>query len=368
MKIFWTIMLVLVLSTITMTAHAQSAMPAVTLFMYDRFYEVFLRDYFRFNEAKPLRIEYWYENWPNVKSDVDEYRDRLHIEGAIPFYSGEKLLVDVPFHYSRVPIWVETEDYTFGGNLSFVTPSLLARWRITDRLKSVFGWEYNIKGDGEMIGKASGRKICLLKSVFSYDLTAQLNIAAGARLDRYYYDTSEELDVDDKPDSFRLARRLYCRPTAMLNWHPNANFTVLLGIPDAGVRLILGDRLMAEARAAINKRIELALEIEPVERIRTTLRFLNLPYNEVPIKSTTFQENNSPSERLNYTNKSIILEVGWELNPASLASLGLRYSPASSVEFKDRDYEDVIENIDSKPSYAIGATFTVDIEALLGRQ
>jgi hypothetical protein len=352
---------------ITVAAQAQDVMPAIDFFMYDRLYEVFLRDYFRFEEPKPLRIEYWYVNWQDTESNLDEYRDLLHIEGAIPIHFGDKLMVDIPFQYSHAPLFAEDGNNVYGNNISFVNPYLITRWWITDRFKSIIGWQFSLKGDSDTFGEVSGRRICLLKGLFSYDLNTQLNFVAGARLDRYYYDTDKEHDVDDEPDTFRLARRLYYRPAAMLNWHPNDNLTVLLGIPDTGFSLSLGDLLKAEARAAIDKKIEVAIGIRPANRIRNTLRFLNTPYTEVPIKSTTFQEDSPPAERLYYTNKSIVFELGWELNPASLASVGLRYSPSSELEFKDRNYEDVIK-MDSNPSYAIGATFTVDIEALLGRQ
>lgn len=348
-------------------ANAQDIMPAVDFFMYDRFYEVFLRDYFRFQEPKPLRIEYWYENWLDSTRDTDEYRDHLHIEGSLPIYTREKFRVNIPFQYSRVPVWAEGGGYTFGSNISVIKPYLITRWWITDRLKSIVGWEYNLKGDGEKFGAASGRQICLFNGLLSYDLIKQLNLVAGVRLDRYYYEIGKEHDIDEYPDAFKLARRLYYRPAAMLNWHPNNNFTILLGIPDSGVRLVFGDLLKAEARVDINKRFEVALEMNPVDRVRATLRFLNLPFTEIPIESAVFQENNPPAERLYFTSKSIILEVGWELNPASIASLGLRYSPSSNVELKDRDYKDVID-IDSKSSYAIGVTFIVDIEALIGIQ
>ena len=367
MKTRWVVLFAFIFFAIVIAANAQDVMPAVDFFMYDRFHEVFLRDYFRFQEPKPLRMEYWYENWLDSTGDTDEYRDHLHIEGSLPIYAREKFRVDIPFQYSRVPVWAEGDGYTFGGSINLFKPYLITRWWITDSLKSIVGWEYNLKGDGKKFGGASGRQICLFNGLLSYDLIKQLNLVAGVRLDRYYYETGKEHGIDEYPDAFKLARRLYYRPAAMLNWHPNNNFTILLGIPDSGVRLVLGDLLKAEARADVNKRFEVALEMSPIERIRATLRFLNLPFTGIPIESTVFQENNPPADRLYFTSKSIIFEVGWELNPASIASLGLRYSPSSNVEFKDRDYKDVID-IDSKSSYAIGVTFIVDIEALIGRR
>jgi len=348
---------------ITTAAHAQYVSPAVDFFMHDRFYETFLRDYYRFEEPKPLRAEYWYVNWLDSGEGADEYRDYLHLEGLFPVYMSQKLIVDIPFQYSHVPIWAETvRKANFGTSVNVLQPNLMTRWRITDRLKSIIGWEYNLKGDGEKfkLREPDGRMVCLLKGFFSYDLHTQLNIVAGARFDRYYYDTSEKPDV-----SFELADRLYCQPAVMLNWHPSADFTMLLGIPGVGVHLALGDMLKVEARAATDKKVEVAFRVKPIERISATLRFLNIPYVEIPIKSRNFNDDMPPAERLFCTNKSILFEIGWELNPAALASLGFRYSPGGDVELKDRQYKNVIK-LDGKPYFTIGATFTVDMEAFAG--
>jgi len=353
---------------ITAAAHAQSTSPAVDFFMHDRLHETFLRDHYRFKEPKPLRIEYWYVNWLDSSEGADEYRDHLHLEGLFPLYTGQKLIVDIPFHYSYIPIWAETGEDDFGSSINVLEPHLISRWRITNRLKSIIGWEYNLRGDGGdegNFGKSSGRQICLLKAFFSYDLHTQLNFAAGARFDRYYYDIGEEPDV-----SFKLADRLYCQPAIMMNWHPSDNFTMLLGIPGVGVHLALGDVLKAEARATIDGKAEIAFRVRPLERISATLRFLNVPYMEIPIKGRNFhtvaaQHAVPLAERLCYTSKSILIEIGRELNPAALASLGFQYSPGGDVELKDKRYKDVIK-LDGKSHFAIGATFTVDIEALAG--
>jgi hypothetical protein len=354
---------------IAATAHAQSTSPAVDFFMHDRSYDTFLRDHYRFEEPKPLRIEYWYTNWLDSGEGADEYKDYLRIEGLFPVYTGRKLIVDVPFQYSRVPIWAETEETTFGSGISVLEPHLMTRWRITDRLKSIIGWEYNLKGDGGdegNFGKSNGRQICLSKAFFSYDLHTQLSFVAGARFDRYYYDTHEEPDV-----SLELANRLYCQPAIMMNWHPSDNFIVLLGIPAVGIHLALGDLLKAEARAAVDKKVEIAFRVRPLERISATLRFLNTPYVEIPVKDRSFVEAYSDTtllaERLCYTDRSILFEIGRELNPAALASLGFRYSTGGDVEFRDGSYRDVVK-LDGKPHFAIGVTFTMDIEALAGTQ
>ena len=345
----------------TAAAYAQPISPAADFFMYDRFYETFLRDHFRFGEAKPLRIEYLYANWLDSSEGADEYRDHLHLESSVPIYSGRKLIVDIPFQYHRFPVWAETEEATFGDGISVIEPGLITRWTIADRFRSIIGWEYNLKGDGENFGRSTGRQICLLKAFFSYDLHTQLNFVAGVRFDRYYYDTDEESDV------FELADRLYYHPAIMLNWHPSNDFTVLLGIPAVGVHLALGNALKAEARAAIDKKVEVALRVRPFERTSATLRFLNIPYTEVPIEDRSFDDNSLVAERLYYTDKSIQLEMGRELNPAAIASVCFRYSPGSDLEFKDGDYENST-TLEGKPRFSVGVTFTVDIEVLAGRR
>ena len=344
----------------TAAAHAQHTSHSIDFYMHDRYYDTFLRDHYRFEEPKPLHIEYWYVNWLDSAQDVDEYKDHLHLEGLVPIYLGKKLIVDIPFQYSRVPIWAETEETTFGSGINVLQPNLIARWTLTNRLKSIIGWEYNLKGDGEFFGKSNGRVICPLKAVFSYDLNTQLNFAAGARFDRYYYDIHEPPDV-----SFKLADRLYCQPIVMLNWHPSNDFAVLLGIPGLGVHLGFGDMLKTEARVSIDRKFEIAFRAKPFERTNVTLRMLNVPYTEIPVESHSFHEGEILAERLCCTDRSILLEIGRELNPAALASLGLRYGFGGDVELKDRDCKEIIK-LNGKPHFAIGVTFTVDIEALAG--
>jgi len=363
MKIWKITAIIFISAFISVTAvYAQDASPAIDFFMHGRFHDTFLRDHYRFEEPKPLRIEYWYTRWLDTSGSDEEYRDHIYIEALLPVYSGQKLIVDIPFQYIRVPIWAESEQYTFARDASFVRPHLTTRWRINDRLKSIIGWEYNLKGDSENIGKPAGRKICLLKGFLSYDLHAQLNLVAGVRFDRYYYDTDEETDT---LDTFKLADRLYYKPAVMLNWHPSDDFSVLLGIPGAGVHLALGKALKVEARASIDKEVEVALRAKPVERTSVILRFINAPYMEIPIKGRTF--NGILAERLYHTEKAVLFEIGRELNPAALASLGFRYSPSRDVELKDRLYKDVVK-LDGKPCFAVGATFTVDLEALVKKR
>ena len=381
MRIWNAVALIGAIALFTAAAHAQYTSPAVDFFMHDRFYDTFLRDHYRFEEPMPLRIEYWYVNWLDSGGGANEYKDHLHLEGLFPVYRGRKLIIDLPFQYFRLPIWAEIEEQagteipSYGGYINVLHPNLMTRWTITDRLKSIIGWEYNLKGDGGEegnFGKPSGRIVCLLKGFLSYDLHEQLNFAAGARFDRYYYDTREDPDI-----SFKLADRLYCQPAIMLNWHPSDSFTLLLGIPGAGVHLELSRVLKAEARVSIDERgmgdfphAEIAIRAKPLERTNLTLRFFNTPYMEIPIKGSSLQQLEASSttpqaERLFYTDKSIILEIGRELNPAALVSLGFRYSPGGDVELKDRNYKNVTK-LDTKPHFAVGATFTVDIEALAG--
>jgi hypothetical protein len=347
----------------TAAAHAQGRFSAIDFFMHDRFYDTFLRDHYRFQEPLSLRIEYWYESWLDSSEGADEYRDHLHLGGLIPIYRGldEKLSVDIPFQYRRMPIWAETEGTVFGKNINVLKPYLMSRWVITDRLKSIVGWEYNLKGDDDYFGESNGREICLLKAIFSYDLHNQLNLVAGLRFGKYYYDTDEE------PDAFELADRLYYHPAVMLNWHPSDDLIVLLGIPGAGVHVALGEAFKAEARASIDEEYEVAIRAIPYEGIKATLRFLNSPYKEIPIQSRVFSESGTLDERLSYTDRSIVFEIGKELNPAALASLGFSYSPGGDVELQDRTHKDSII-LDGKPRFAIGATFTMDIEALISKR
>jgi hypothetical protein len=363
MKIWKITAITFIFAFVSVTAVcAQEASPAIDFFMHGGFHDTFLRDHYRFEEPKPLRIEYWYTRWLDSSGGDEEYRDNIYIEALLPVYSGRNLIVDIPFQYIRVPIWAESEQNIFARTTSFVRPHLTTRWRITDQLKSIVGWEYNLKGDSENIGKPAGRKICLLKGFFSYDLHDQLNLVAGVRFDRYYYDTDEETDT---LDTFKLADRLYYKPAVMLNWHPSDDFSVLLGIPGAGFHLALGKALKVEARASIDKEVEIALRVKPVERTSMTLRFINTPYTEIPIRGRTFD--GILAERLYHTEKAVLFDIGRELNPAALASLGFRYSPSRDVTLKDRFYKDSVE-LDGKSYFSVGATFIVDLEALVKKR
>ena len=342
----------------TAVAHAQYKLPAIDFFLHDRAYETFLRDYFRFDEPKPLRVEYWHVTWVDSDELSSQFTDYLHLETLIPIYLGERLTVDIPFQYSYVPIWAEGQGSTFGDNINLLDPYLMTRWTISDRFKAIVGWEYTMKGVSEGFGKTIGKKICLLKGYASYDLNSQLNVAAGARFDRYLYDTDEE------PDAFELADRLYYQPAIMLNWHPSEGLILLLGMPYTGVHLELGSMLKAEARVDIDKKAEIALSATHDERIIATLRFFNTPYKEYPIR--TSKEDDALIRMLSYTDKNFLLELGWKLNPAALASVGFRYGLGGDVELKDRYNEKIIETLDGKDYYAIGATFTLALEALLG--
>lgn len=354
----WTAVILMLM--ITIGAQAQYASPSVDFFLHDKFYDFFLRDHYRFETPNLLRIEYWNVRWLDSDEDTSEYGDYLHLEGVFPIYAGKKMKINIPFHYRHVPIWAESKDATFGASVNVLEPYLISYLTLTERLKAIVGWEYNLKGDNEYFGAAVGRKICLLKAFFSYDLHPQLNLVAGARLDRYYYDTDEE------PDFFKLANRLYYHPGVMLNWHPNDKFIFMLGLPGSGVHLEFGDVLKAEARVSIDGKTQIAVCANPTDRITTTLRFLNTPYVEMPVKIPG--EDSLLVEMLSYTDKSILLETGWKLNPAAMASLGFRYSPGGDVKIKDRANENVIRELDGKPSFAIGATFTMSLEALLGIQ
>jgi hypothetical protein len=86
---------------------------------------------------------------------------------------------------------------------------------------------------------------------------------------------------------------------------------------------------------------------------------------EIPIKGRIFD--GILAERLYHTEKAVLFEIGRELNPAALASLGFRYSPSRDVELKDRLYKDIVE-LDGKSYFSVGATFTVDLEALVKKR
>ena len=67
--------------------------------------------------------------------------------------------------------------------------------------------------------------------------------------------------------------------------------------------------------------------------------------------------------RISHTRKSVSFETGIELNPGALASFSVQYFPGGDVKFKNVNQEPTI--MDGKPGFALGARFTVDIEALL---
>lgn len=345
--------------TFVAIAPAQYTSPSADFFLHDRFYDTFLRDHFRFEEPKPLRIEYFNINWLDTSNALsEEYMDYLNFEGMIPIYTRPNLIIDIPFRFRHVPIWAEDGEDAFGASMNVLEPHLMAHLTFTDRFKAIAGLEYNLQGDSEYFGKSIGRKICFLKSFFSYDLNSQFNVVAGARFDRYYY------DHEAISDELELANRLYCRPSVMLNWHPGDNLKLLLGLPAVGAHIGIGDMLKLEARADINKKAEIAVSFRPVERIIAMIRLFNTPYEEMPVEISG--EGEPLIEMLGYTDKNVLLEVGWKLNPAALASAGFRYSPGGDMEFRDRANESITKEMDCKASYAIGATFTMGIEALLG--
>lgn len=345
----------------TTIGYAQNISPPIEFFMHGRDNDTFLRDHFQFAESKPLRIEYSYTNWLDSGKNSSEYKDNLKIECLFPIYNGEKFKVDIPLQYSYIPVWGEADDVEYGRKISIIKPQLMTRWTITPKLKSIVGWEYNLKGDGEYFGNPKGRKICLLKGFLSYDLYSQLNLAVGARFDRYYYDTYEE------SDTFKLDDRLYYQPAAMINWHPSKNFIILLGIPYMGAYLNFGNMLKAEARLSIDKEMEFALKTEPIEKTSATLRFFNTPYLEVPAKERVFGNAAAVAERLSYTDKRIMLEIGRRLNPAAEASLAFVYALGNDLELDDKSGNNVI-TLDGKPHFDIAATFTLELDALTGKR
>ena len=328
--------------------------PPIEFFMHNRAYDTFLRDYFQFEESNPLRIEYSYTNWLDSGENSGEYRDNLLIECLVPIYTRERFIVNIPFKFSYTPIWIESEEIGYGRKISIVEPHLTTRWTITPKLKSIIGWEYNMKGDGDYLGNKEGTKICFLKGFLSYDLNSHLNIMVGARLDKYFYDTNE------KSDTFKITDQLYYYPAAMLNWHPSKNFIVLLGIPYTGAHFAFGNILKAEARLSVDKEVELALKTEPIEKTTATLRFFNTPYHEIPIRKYKSTEEDK-LERLSYTDKRLMFEIGRRLNPAAEVSLTLTYALGKDLEIADK-------NIDGKPRFDIAATFTLELEALTGKR
>ena len=347
----------LLLFIVTSSACAEYVTPAVDFFMHDREFESFLRDHFRFEEAKPFRIEYSYITWLKSPAPAEEYRDYLHLETSLPVYNSERLMIDLPIQYSRVPLWTEKGEYQYGNSINILFSNIMIRWITTDRLRSIAGFEYNLKGDSEYFNKPDGRMICPIKTIVSYDLHKQINLFAGIRLDRYYYDTVEE------NENFEISSRLYYHPMAMLNWHPNDSMSILLGIPDIGISIKSGEKIRAEIRASISKKAECSFRIRPFDRTNIALRFINIPYMEVPAKAIKSASGDPLSRRLSFVKRGIHLEAGRELNPAAVASLSFQYGSNSETDFRNNDDKNVI-TLNGKNSYAIGMTFTVDIEAL----
>jgi hypothetical protein len=347
---------ILTLMFITTFAYADYVSPAVDFFMHGREYDTFLRDHYRFEEQKPLQIEYNYVKWLDSNSISNEYSDNLRIETTLPIYKSKRFIVDIPLDYSRNPIWAENDKTIFGCSINTLYLSLTGRLLITDNFRSIIGFEYNTKGDSDTFAKADGRMICIPKLILSYELPGHLNVMAGAKLNKYYYDPEETdyiLELDD---------RLYCQPVGMVNWHPSDNFIILLGMPYSGVSIGFGDLLKMEVRGSINQDVEVSLRTKPINRTNITLRFFNTPFLEIPVESFKPPVSGTfLSGRISHTRKTFSFEAGRELNPGALASLGLQYSPGSGLTFKEKkEY-----TLDGKPNYSIGARLTVDIEALL---
>ncbi len=133
------IYIIIFIFAITNFASAEYVTPAVDFFMHGRSYDMQLRDYYQFDEPKPLRIEYFYVNWLESQSGSGEFRDRLHIETMVPIYKGEKILVDIPVAFSRIPIWAEKGDYFFGDNISNLESDIIARWIFNNKIKFFTG-------------------------------------------------------------------------------------------------------------------------------------------------------------------------------------------------------------------------------------
>jgi len=358
-----TCLFVFVFILIATFAYADYVSPAIDFFMHGRQYETFLRDHYRFEESKPLRIEYSYMKWRNSHSLSSEYSDYLNMETTLPTYKSQRLSIDIPFNYSSIPIWSESEKTDFGCYIKIINLSLMGRLMITDNFRSIIGLEYNIKGDSDAFRKADGRLISIPKLVLSYELFKQLNVMAGARIDKYYYDT------DEANYALKLADRLYCQPMAMMNWHPSDNFILLLGLPYSGVSIGFGNLLKLEARGSVYKDVELSLRSKPIARTNLAVRFANTPYTEIPVESfKTSDLGDFLIGRISHTRKSVSFETGIELNPGALASFSVQYFPGGDVKFKNVNQEPTDQEptiMDGKPGFALGARFTVDIEALL---
>lgn len=352
-------MIIYIIIFIFMTANfvnAEYVTPAVDFFMHGRFYDIQLRDYYRFEEPKPLRIEYFYVNWLESHPSSGEFRDRLHIETMIPIYKGEKILIDIPVEFSRIPTWAEKGDYFFGDNISNLETDIIVRWIFNNRLKFLLGSEYKLKGGSEIFGKSAGMIISPMKFVSSFDINKRLNSAFGFELDRYYYDT------DEQPESLNLAKRLYYHPIFMLNWHPEEKLALMLGYPDSGISLSFIDMIKAEARISINKEMQFALRLRPINRTNISLRYRKIPYTEIPIKPLKSPDEKNIADRISFNSDIFSFEIGRELNPAALASIGFSYSPESDVDFKNNNNDAI--SLNGKSNYVLGITFTVDFDVL----
>jgi hypothetical protein len=353
------ICLVIFLLMLATTAYAQYVSPAIDFFMQGRQYDTFLRDHFQFDEPKPLRIDYNYVKWLDTSSDTSEYADNLHLEASMPIFVSDRLAVDVPFYYYRLPIWAEKDKIDFGDDINILSPSVLVKIALSDKLKSTIGIEYNLKGDTETFGKLESKMVCIPELILSYDLFKKINLMIGGRLERYYYDT-EETDL-----SVKLDDQLYFKPAGMINWHPSRHFKLLLGVPYSGVSIDLNSKIKAEARVSTTKSAEVALRIKPAEKTNISLRFNNSPYLEIPVFGLRVGKDEFLDGRFSSTRQSVGFEIGRELNPAALASFAGQYSPRSDLTFNASGKE---YKLDCKPNFAIGAKFTVDIKALLQMQ
>ncbi|MBM3211034.1 hypothetical protein FJZ33_02375 [Candidatus Poribacteria bacterium] len=339
--------------------YAQGISPVVEFFMHNRSYDTFLRDHFQFNEPNPLRIEYWNVNWVDSHKDSNDYKDSLHLEGLFPIYTGDNLIIDIPFSFSYMPAWAENEDNNYGRKINVLEPHLMVRWKITKNLKSIIGWEYKMKGDSEDFKELNNLGICLLKGFLSYDLNPKFNLIAGSRLDWYNYNSKEN------SGTIKISDSLFYQPAAMINWHPNGDLKILLGIPYSGIYISISDIIKAEARASFDKSLELALKLYPISKTNVNLRFLNIPYLEIPVIGREFGGNKTTG--LSYKDKSISLEFGRQLNPAAEATLGIRYGFAKDMNLLDEDYKKVFK-LDGKSHFDIGATFTLELEALFNKR
>jgi len=338
------------------TVCAQYVSPAIDFFMQGRQYDTFLRDHFQFNEPKPLGIDYNYLKWLDSSSDSGEYPDYLHLEMSMPLYRSDLLSVEAPLDFSRLPVWAEKDEVYFGDGINILSAPLILKLALTDRFKSMIGVEYNIKGDSETFGKPEGKMACIPEVILSYEPFKKLNIMVGGRLERYYYDT-EETDL-----AVELDDMLYLTPVSMINWHPSNNLILLLGVPYSGVSLSIGSKVKTEARLSISKKAEIALRLKPIEKTNVSLRFINSPYLEIPAFGLRIPDDEILHGRFSNTRQSILAEIGRELNPAALASIGIQYSLKSDLTFKTNGKE---YKLDCKPNFAVGVKFTVDVKALL---